>query len=605
MPAMKMLRVLGSLFLLTMTAAAQAAPTAAHAELGGLWKAKRITDVTHARLLITRTGASYRADMLGYDLAVRAENGELRFALPNGQGFRGRLEKDGSILGHWSRGNAAFPVTLASDRVGRWSGTVTTSPDEFTLFLLLKPEGANSWVAVLRNPERDMGSLWGVTRLVREGSELRLMGKDRGKEVVTAKGAYDAEREQVTLVFDRGSFDFSREGDSSEFYPRGKSPARYEYHAPPALADGWPVATLASENIDQPALERLMQKLVEMPMDSLDAPQYEALLIARHGKLVFEEYFHGAHRDRLHNIRSAGKSVVSVLVGAVMQNGAPLRLDSPVYQVMNGGAFPPNLDPQKRTMTLEHLLTMSSGHFCDDSNDAAPGQEDKVWDNADKDPDFWKFTLELPLATPPGEKSVYCSMQPNLALGMVQHATGEFPLNSFDRLVAKPMRIGNYAWALDAAGNPYGGGGLGLAPRDFLKFGQLMLNDGAWNGRQILSRQFARASITPQYNLRRIGYGYLWWTEDMPYQGRKVRAFLALGNGGNNIVGVPELGLVVAIYGANYASRTTGRLREIVPRNILPAVREPGDDRNAPVSEQEYTNPYGRSDDGSRIRPKK
>jgi len=76
---------------------------------------------------------------------------------------------------------------------------------------------------------------------------------------------------------------------------------------------------------------------------------------------------------------------------------------------------------------------------------------------------------------------------------------------------------------------------------------------------------------------------------------------MALGNGGNNIVGIPELDLVVAIQGANYASRTTGKIREIVPRNILPAVREQGDDKNAPVSEQEYTNPYGRSDDGSRI----
>ncbi|HTK94418.1 MAG TPA: hypothetical protein VL382_02175, partial [Terriglobales bacterium] len=116
------------------------------------------------------------------------------------------------------------------------------------------------------------------------------------------------------------------------------------------------------------------------------------------------------------------------------------------------------------------------------------------------------------------------------------------------------------------------------------------------------SRDYARASISPQYNLRRITYGYLWWMEDMPYKGRKVHAFMALGNGGNNIVAIPELDLVVAIYGANYASRTTGRIREIVPRFILPAVRQPGDPKNAPVTEQEYVNPYGRSDDGSRIR---
>lgn len=601
---MKLLRLLLLPCLLSFSAIAQTpGEMAANADLTGLWRAKRVSaGLAHERLIVSRSGEEYRADMLGMDQPLKNENGTLTFAVTNGEGrFRGRIAKNGNIEGHWFRGNAAFPITLAAEHSGRWSGAVTTSPDELTFFLLLKPESENSWSAVLRNPERDFGSLYGVTKLVREGSELKLIGRERDKEAVTAKGAYYPEREQMTIVFDRGGFDFAREGDASDFYPRGKNPAPYVYHAPLALDDSWPVSTLASENIDRAAIERLMQKLDEMPMDSLDAPQYEALLVARHGKLVLEEYFHGESRDRLRNIRSAGKSITSVLVGAVLHDGAPLHLDSPVYQVMNDGVFPPDLDAQKKAMTLEHLLTQSSGYFCDDTNDAAPGNEDKVWDNAERNPDFWKYTLSLPLATPPGENSMYCSMQPNLALGMLQHATKEFPLDAFDRLVAKPMHIANYVWALDAAGNPFGGGGFGIGGRDFLKFGQLLMNRGTWNGRQILSPEYARRSITPLYNLRRITYGYLWWMEDMPYKGRKVHTFMALGNGGNNIVAVPELDLVVAILGANYASRTTGKIREIVPRNILPAVREPGDDRNAPVSEQEYTNPYGRSDDGSRI----
>jgi CubicO group peptidase (beta-lactamase class C family) len=326
------------------------------------------------------------------------------------------------------------------------------------------------------------------------------------------------------------------------------------------------------------------------------------VLVARHGKLVLEEYFHGAHRDRLHNIRSAGKSVTGILVGAVLQAGAPLRLGSPVYQVMNDGAFPRDVDPGKRGMTLEHLLTMSSGHFCDDADPQAPGNEDRIWDAQAEHPDFYRFTLQLPLASPPGERAVYCSMQANLALGMAGRAAKDSPLHLFDRLIAQPMQLGTYAWPLDPAGNPYGGGGLQLLPRDFLKFGQLMLDGGVWKGRRILSHDFSRRSVASHYRLRRIAYGYLWWIEDLPYKDRTVRAFLALGNGGNNIVGIPELDLVVAIYGANYGSRTTGRIREIVPRAILPAVREPGDG-DAPVVEAEYTNPYGRSDDGGPVLP--
>ena len=163
-------------------------------------------------------------------------------------------------------------------------------------------------------------------------------------------------------------------------------------------------------------MEGFIQKLVDMPMDSTDALQIHGVLIARHGKLVLEEYFHGEHRDKLHMTRSASKSVTAVLVGAVMQAGAPLKLSSPVYQVMNGGKLPADLEPQKRTMTLEHLLTMSSGFFCDDNNDAAPGNEETMWDQT-AEPDFYRYTMKVPMATPPGENSVYCSASPNLALG--------------------------------------------------------------------------------------------------------------------------------------------------------------------------------------------
>jgi CubicO group peptidase (beta-lactamase class C family) len=594
-----------TLRLLVLCALATNALSSEPADFGGLWKAQRRSGgLENVRLLVMRSTEGYRADVLGSNLPIVLADGKLTLSLPGGQGsFRGRLEKQsGSIVGHWFRGGAASPVTLLPERAGRWSGTVTTAPDELTFFLLLRADGPDSWTAVLRNPERDLGSLWRVSRLERDAGALKLMGQDGGKDAAIGEGSFDPERGQITLSLGgRGTFDFSREGDDSSFYPRDKQPGKYGYRPPPALDDGWQTSTLAATDIDQPALERLIQQLLEMPMDSADAPQYGAVLIARHGKLVLEEYFHGEHRDRLHNIRSAGKSVTSVLVGAVMQDGAPLRPSSPVYQVMNGGAFPQDLEASKRGMTLEHLLTMSSGYFCDDTNEQAPGNEDRIWDSQEEHPDFYAFTLELPLATPPGEKSVYCSMQPNLALGMVGRSTKSFPLDPFDRLVARPMRLGNYAWALDGAGNAYGGGGLMLLPRDFLKFGQLMLNQGAWNGRQILSREFARQSIASQYHLRRITYGYLWWAEDLPYKNRTVRAFLALGNGGNNIVGIPELDLVVALYGANYGSRTTGKIREIVPRSILPAVREPGDGKHAPVVEQEYVNPYGRSDDGSRV----
>ena len=89
------------------------------------------------------------------------------------------------------------------------------------------------------------------------------------------------------------------------------------------------------------------------------------------------------------------------------------------------------------------------------------------------------------------------------------------------------MKIRRYGWGLDPAGNPYGGGSMHFLPRDFMKFGQLMLNGGTWEGRRILSRDFVARAAAPLYHLRSIYYGYLWWAEDYPYKDRTVRAVRA------------------------------------------------------------------------------
>ena len=593
--------------------AAPAPPAAPSGDLSGLWKAKRRfgPDAT-GPLIIERSGDSYLADMAGRRLPVRLERGELSFDLPDDQGaFRGRFEGAATIRGLWVRPGTpantsryASPVVLRAAGGGRWTGEVRTLQDSYTLYLLMRgrPDGALD--VVLRNPERDFGTQIGARRLVRDGDRVRLMGgRGNGPEQELASGRYDAENQSFTLSFPNrgGTYDFSRDGDQSDFYPRGRNPEPYVYRAPPPRADGWPAGTLEEAGIDRPAIERLVRTMIATPMDSTDAPQIQALLIARHGRLVLEEYFHGYSRDRLHDTRSGAKSFTAVTIGAAMRAGAPLRLSSPVYQVMNGGAFPADLDPRKRTMTLEHLLTMSSGYFCDDGNDAAPGNEETMT-NQSEEPDWYAFTLRVPLATPPGENAVYCSASPNLALGMLGVAMHESPVAIFDRLVARPMQIDHYAWDLDPLGRPYGGGSVQVLPRDYLKFGQLMLNGGSWAGRRILDPGFVAAATSPQYHLAHVTYGYLWWVEDFPYKNRIVRSFSARGAGGNLVTVIPELDLVVATMAGNYSSRVQITYTNmIVPRSILPAVREPGDDPRAPVTDRDFTSPYGRGPDGSRV----
>jgi CubicO group peptidase (beta-lactamase class C family) len=584
-------------------------------DLSGLWAAKKwFGPEIRGQLIVMPTPDGLGADIAGRYAKVTKSGREIAFELAGDQGrFSGTLDSDGAIRGPWIRpatalswGRAESPVVLKPIGPGRWSGIVDPGSEEFSFYIFAKRATNGTYDAILRNPEFDLGNQRGVRRLVRDGDTIKLLaGRGDAQDRVLSSGPIQPDLEGFSLTFPGrgGTYDFHRDDSSSLVYPRPRPGPAYRYEPPPALKDGWPTGTLASEHIDRPAMERFVQSIIDMNMEEADAPEIHALLIARHGHLVLEEYFHGFSRDELHTLRSAAKSLSGTIIGAAMHAEAPLRLDSRVYQVMNHGTFPAGLEPRKRAMTLENLLTMSSGHYCDDTDDKAPGNEDKINDDI-QPPDLIGYFMAVPMATDPGTNSVYCSMQPHLALAMVQEATNESPLRIFDRLVARPMQIEHYSWPLDVNGRPYGGGSVAIRARDFMKFGQLMLNGGTWGGKRILDAKYAKAASSPLYHLRNIYYGYYWWSEYYPYKNRKVYGYSARGAGGQMIFVVPELDLVVTAMGGNFSNRRGGRYsNHFIATSILPAVREAGDDPNAPVKELDWVSPYGASKDGSRVSP--
>jgi CubicO group peptidase (beta-lactamase class C family) len=514
---------------------------------------------------------------------VRVERGELFFALPNTDAkFRGKVRSNGEIFGFWFPPGSptgmvrVMPITLRSVGANRWSGQIDQRDDTFTFYLLARKRPDGSMGAFLRNPDRDQGALWAVDRIARDGNAVTLIAKRGNQESDVASGTYNPEDSVLTIYFPQrgGVYEFRRETGDSEFYPRGKNPARYVYPgAPLSRDDGWPTATLDEVNIDRAGIERMVQRIIDTPMESVHNQQIDGVLLARHGKLVLEEYFHGQHRDMMHETRSASKSMTATLVGAAWYAGAPLTLSTPVYRTMNGGVFPVGLEPRKREITLQHLLSMSSGFYCDDSDEKAPGREDTMWQQ-DKEPNFYRYALQLPMAFQAGEKAIYCSTNPTLALGVLQQVTDESLLYTFDRLVARPLRIRTYGLGTDPSGNAYGGGGWHFLPRDFMKVGQLMLNGGTWEGKRILSKEFVARASTPLVKIGTRPYGLGWWIYDLPYGNRTVRAFAALGNGGQNVFVVPDLDLVVAVYASNYGDRVLFEIQnELVPHQILPAVK--------------------------------
>lgn len=553
-------------------------------ELAGLWEAKRrFGPDIRGTLTITQNKSGWWGEIAGHSAQAKLVGDAITFELAGGKNvFRGKFdERRTKIAGHWIQPTAyASPVALTKYGRDEWRGNVSPYDDAFTFYLMVKARDDGSVGAFLRNPERNVGvNQYPVDSIEREGDSVRLFAANKGTEKgrVVADGRYDAGRETLSIYIPNrgGTFDFKRvaANETCDFYPRGRPAAPYAYAPPPALDDGWQTASLEDVGISRAGIEKFIRMIIDTPIDSVHAPEVHGVLIARHGKLVLEEYFHGENREKPHDTRSGAKSLTATLVGAGIYSGVPLKVSSPVYQVMNGGVFPPDLDPRKKALTLEHLLTMSSGLDCDDNDPESPGFEPTIIDSEDI-LDYYKYILNLKMIREPGEKAVYCSINPHLAGGVLARAAGRpLPELMYD-LIAQPLQIKRYYMPITPTGDAYMGGGVRFLPRDYMKLAQLHVNGGTWNGRRVLTPEWSRQATTPRYKFSETSkarYGYLWWVYDYPYKGRTVRAYFASGLGWQHAIGIPELDLVIGFYAGNYADDLPLH-RDYMPNYILAAV---------------------------------
>ena len=437
-------------------------------DLDGVWGARRrFGPDVRGTLTLTRhqreqEGLAWTAEITSHRVAAKESGGWVSFELPGDRGhFRGRLDGEGPIVGHWTQPETrhagmpcASPVVLEPTGAGGWRGEVVPLDDEFTFFLVVQEREDGSNAAFLRNPDRNFGVFAVADRVERREDEVRLLGTWRGRdqETVLSRGAYFDWNDSFTLNLRGASFDFRRvEDGESEFYARGRDPKPWSYRAPPQLDDGWEVATLEEVGMEAGPIAELVETIIDPPAESLDTPYVHGMLIARHGKLVVEEYFHGFHRDVPHDTRSASKSLTSFLVGAAMQAGDPVDLGMSVYETVGAPYDHDDLDPRASAMTLEHLLTMTSGIDCDDRDSGSPGNEDTL-QSQEENPDWYDYTLRLDMLREPGELAVYCSVNPNLVGNVLTAATGR-PLETlFHDRVAEPLDFGRYHLYLQPTG---------------------------------------------------------------------------------------------------------------------------------------------------------
>ena len=557
-------------------------------------------------LIVTRQRTSWRANLAGHAASAHGDGGDLRLTFPGGGGqFRGRLTGDGRrIEGFWVQPAGGFgdlrqpyasPLTLRSTAAGGWRGEVRPLANTFTFYLKVFRDTDGAVVAALRNPEANLNGGRTQYLVSLEGDAVRLTTRPaEGQRLITLNGKLAGGHLHLALPGLDRDFDLTRATpqQAAAFFPRPPGAPAYVYHAPPALNDGWAVASAAKVGLDDGALARLVQAQIDSDPAGKRPQLIHSILVARGGKLVLEEYFSGYDREAPHDTRSAAKTFNSVMLGAVMLREPGLGPDSRIYDLMVARGPFANPDPRKAQITLAHLMTHSAGLACDDNDDASPGNEGTLQDQT-LQPDWAKYTLDLPMAHDPGARYAYCSANANLVAAGLAARTGEWIPALFDRTIAKPLQFGPYFWDLTPTGDGYGGGGVRVRPRDLLKIGQTFLDGGLWNGRRVVSAAWAKASTAPRIDVSPAttgltpanfsnGYilakdGYAWHLNDLKVGGRTYRDYEATGNGGQLLIVVPDADLAVVITAGNYGQGGIwNRWRDsIVAQQIIPAIRWP------------------------------
>ncbi|NMH86121.1 serine hydrolase domain-containing protein [Flavivirga algicola] len=320
----------------------------------------------------------------------------------------------------------------------------------------------------------------------------------------------------------------------------------YTYSQPKELNDGWKTSSLKSHEIDTTRIYKLFDQMKN------GKHKIHSVLLVKNNQLIIETYFNNYAIDKQHDLRSVTKSIRSILMGIAIDKGFIDTVKAPISKYLTNPIPTKNLDPRKTKITIEHLLTMSSGLDCNDWDKKSKGQEDKVH----KKKDWIQYTLNLPMINEPGTISNYCSMGSILVAEIISQASG-MPIDKFaEHYLFTPLGIKNANWGHTSDKKIIPSGKrLYMTSRDMAKIGQLILNKGKWHEKQIVSEKWIEKSTTPKTKITGIDYCYLWWQIPFKIDEKVVISKTATGNGGQYIMIFPSMDLVAIFNGGAYNSQ--------------------------------------------------
>ena len=318
----------------------------------------------------------------------------------------------------------------------------------------------------------------------------------------------------------------------------------------------WPTKAWRTSSPEEQGMDSGM--LVEM-LETIDQRKLgiDSVLVVRNGTIVEEKYYPPYTENTRHELYSCTKSFISALVGIAIDDGYIEDVDQPVLDFFPEYIFG-RLNEQKESMILEDLLTMRSGL---DWDEGMPIYQEMMATR-----DWVKYVLDKPMAYEPGTRFNYCSGCSHILSAIIQQTTGVNTLEYAQSRLFDPLNISNIQWELSGNGIPNGGWGLEITPRDMAKFGYLYLNQGYWDGQQIVPSEWVRVSTQEGIATGEgVDYAYQWWVYSTP------NLYAAQGLRGQKIYVIPDLELVI-VFTADMEN--TAPIFELVVDWIIPAVRQ-------------------------------
>lgn len=248
------------------------------------------------------------------------------------------------------------------------------------------------------------------------------------------------------------------------------------------------------------------------------------LIIAKDGKIILEMRT-DTNRASV-EVMSITKSFSSLAIGLLLDEGLLSTIDTPVYKI-----YPEWDQGRKRQITIRHLLSHTSGI----QTDRESCREIYVA------LDTIQLALSSDLESNPGEQFIYNNKATNLLAGIVRKLSGKNLDEYLAEKLFRPLGITDFSWYKDSYGNPLGMAGLHIHHTDLLKIGQLLLNNGNWNGKQIISQKWLEESFKPSQSFD-PSCGLLWWL--LRNEENRIIGYAAKGYKGQFLVVLPEKRIV-------------------------------------------------------------